>query len=174
MFFEVYLFLTYIFLIYKIFDWYNDVWIITNKWIIDLDWQILKTNVVYIDYNDVKWIELRQDSAWDWMLGKWDIAIHLEWEWTTFVLEEAKNPSEVIGYIQWVLENKEKKKKEKDITFNDKFFNTIKGVIKDYLDREWLQPEDDNEDEDADSPEKIAAEKALQKKWTIDLRNNIG
>lgn len=166
-FFEIYLFVTYIYLIYKIFDWYNDVWIITDKWIIDLDWQLMKTNIVYIDYNDVKWIEIHQNSAWDWMLNKWEITIHLEWEWAAFGLTEAKNPWEIVWFIQGILEEREKKKKDKDVSFNDKFFNTIKWVIKDYLEREWS--EEIIIDEERENLEKDL-NRTLKKKWTIDLR----
>ncbi|EKE29094.1 MAG: hypothetical protein ACD_2C00233G0012 [uncultured bacterium (gcode 4)] len=172
-FFEWYLFAVYCVLIYKIFDWYNDVWIITDKWIIDLDWQYLKTNITYIDYSDVKWIWVVQNSAWDWLLNKWEIEIHTMWDWWwSFWLSDAKSPGDIVWYIQWILEDREKKKKEKDVTFNDKFFNTIKWVIKDYLEREGLQQIDGSDDDDVESPEEIAAAKALKKKWTIDLRNN--
>lgn len=167
MYFEIYLFIVYIVLIYKIFDWYNDVWIITDRWIIDLDWQLLKNNIVYIDYNDVRWIELNQKSNWDWILGKWDITIHLEWEWNTFVLEDAKAPWEVVNYIQWILEDKENRNKEKSKSLDDRLFSTLRSVIKEHLEKWWFDNEEDDNNEDAEN-EKI--EKVLQKKWTIDLR----
>ena len=166
--FESYLIITYVFLTYKIFDWYNDVWIITTKGIVDLDWQFLKTNIVYIDYNDVKWIEVRQHSMWDWVLNKWEILIHLEWEGTSFWLNEAKNPWEVVWYIQWILEEREKKKKDKDLSLTDKLFSTLRWVIKEHLEKEWLPTEDDEDDEEV--RERKDVEKVLHKKWTVDLR----
>jgi len=170
--FEIYLFLVYIVLIYKIFDWYNDVWIITEKWIIDLDWEIMKKNIVYIDYNDIRWIELDQKSNWDWILGKWEIRIHLEWEWNVFALEEAKSPWEIVKYIQWVLEDKEKLKKDKAKNLDDKLISTIKSVIKDHLERKWYYDEDWIEIEDGEEKEiEDKIQKVLHKKWTVDLRN---
>lgn len=171
--FEIYMFLVYFILIYKIFDWYNDVWIITERWIIDLDWEMLKKNIVYIDYNDIRWIELEQKSNWDWMLWKWTIIIHLEWEWNTFVLEDAKSPWEVVKYIQWVLEDKEKMIKEKNKSLDEKLISTIKSVIKDHLERKWYRNDDEmddfEDDEDMEKEDKI--NKTLKRKWTVDLRN---
>jgi hypothetical protein len=171
MFYEVYLFVSYIFLIYKIFDWYNDVWIITDKWIIDLDWELLKTNIVYIEYNDVKWIELHQASMWDWMMNKWTITLHLLWEWPPFKLDEARNPREVINYIQEVLEEKEKAKKNKDQSLTDRLFSTLRWVIKDHLEKEWVDLDEDGEESDTD--EEKALNKALHQRWTVDLRADI-
>lgn len=170
LYFEIYLFAVYIILIYKIFDWYNDVWIITERWVIDLDWQLLKNNIVYIDYNDVRWIELKQKSNWDGILWKWDIIIHLEWEWNKFVLEDAKSPWEVVKYIQWILEDREHYDKEKDKTINERLLSTLRSVIKEHLERWWKTNYDDNIDEEDDLEENI--EKALHRKWTIDLRWN--
>lgn len=165
--YEIYLFLIYIVILYRIFDWYNDVWIITNKWIIDLDWQFLKTNIVYIDYNDVKWIEIHQDSMWDWILNKWDVEIHLDSEWWDFGLSDAKSPWEIVSYIQWILEDKEKAKKEKEKTLTDKLFSTLRWVVGEYLEKEWLK---EFEEEVEITPEEKDLNKALKKKWTIDLR----
>lgn len=165
--YEIYLFAVYIILIYKIFDWYNDVWIITDKWIIDLDRQLMKSNIVYIDYNDVRWIELDQKSNWDWILGKWDIKIHLEWEWNTFVLEGAKAPWEIVKYIHSILEDKDKSKKDKDKSLDERLLSTLRSVIKEHLEK-WWGKDDEEIDEDEETEAKI--EKALHKKWTIDLR----
>lgn len=167
LYFEVYLFAIYIILIYKIFDWYNDVWIITERWIIDLDWQLMRKNIVYIDYNDIRWIELDQNSNWDWILGKWDIKIHLEWEWNVFVLEDAKSPWEVVKFIQEILEDKEKTKKEKSKSLDERLLSTLRSVIKEHLEKEWIK-EDTIDDEEQETEDKI--ERALHKKWTIDLR----
>lgn len=167
--FEAYLFITYTYLIYSIFDWYNDVWIVTNKWIIDLDRTFFKTKIIYIDYNDVRWIEIEQTSPMDWFIGKWDIVIHLGWDKESFALQDAKNPTFLANYIQWVLEDREKSKKEKEKTINDKLLNTVKWVIRDFLEKEgnWVIVD---EDEVEESPEEKAINKILNKTWTIDLR----
>jgi len=169
--YETYLFVVYITLIYKIFDWYNDVWIISNKWIIDLDRNFLNNKIVYIDYSDVKWIELHQETMLDWFLGKWVIRIHSIW-WGEFILEDAKSPWDIVQFIQWILEESEKAKKEKDKTLNEKLLSTLKWVIKEHLDRNWYKDEIINEDEEWDIPSEEIKElnNALKRKWTVDLR----
>lgn len=167
LYFEAFLIFMYIFLMYKIFDWYNDVWIITEKWIIDLDWQLFKTNIVYIDYEDIKWIELRQNSIWDWILHKWSIIIHLEWEGSNFILEEAKSPKEIVGYIQWVIEDKEKSKHDKSAeeeqTSFDMLIWALKNVVKEHL-------KEQNEEYITGDENEKNIEKILKKKGTVDLR----
>lgn len=172
MYFEIYLFLIYIILLYKIFDWYNDTWIITDKWIIDLDWTFMQNKIVYIDYSDVKWIELQQENMLDWLLWKWKIQIHSVW-WGTFVLEDAKNPWSIVSYIHSILEEAEKWKKEKEKTINEKLLSTLKSVIKEHLDKNWLDYDGKEETEnipEEEQKEKKELEKVLKKAWTIDLR----
>lgn len=45
---EIYLNLIYLKIIYDIFDWYNDVWIIHSNWITDLNWSLLKKKLVVL------------------------------------------------------------------------------------------------------------------------------
>lgn len=167
--YEAYLFIVYLVLIYKIFDWYNDVWIISNKWIIDLDRNFMNNKIVYIDYNDVKWIELHQETMLDWMLGKWEIRIHAMWG-GAFILEDAKSPWDVVKYIQWILEDSEKAKKDKDKTLNEKLLSTLKWVIKEHLDKNWFDGDLENLDDENNTEEMKALNKVLNKKWTVDLR----
>jgi hypothetical protein len=54
MYLEIYLFIIYIKIIYDIFDWYNDVWIITDSGVVDLDWSIFKTKMSTIDFDNIE------------------------------------------------------------------------------------------------------------------------
>jgi len=159
--FESFVIFIYLVLMYKIFDWYNDSWIITSNWIIDLDWQLFKANIVYIDFDDIKWIELQQSSIWDWFLDKANIIIHLEGENSTFILEDAKSPKNIVWFIQEVIEEKQKAAEEEDQTSFEFLINTLKKVVKDHL-VEGKEVEDNNKDD---------IEKVLNKKWTVDLRD---
>ncbi|EKE26481.1 MAG: hypothetical protein ACD_4C00269G0001 [uncultured bacterium (gcode 4)] len=161
--FEAYLFVIYIFLLYQIFDWYNDVWIITEKWIIDLDWQFFKTNIVYIGYEDIKWIELKQSTMWDWFLNKWNIIIHLEWENSDFILEDAKSPQQIVWYIQWVIEDKVKAEEKEDIDSFETLISALKKVVKENMkiEREEVEEIDETQKE---------IEIIKKRKGTIDLR----
>lgn len=159
--FEWFIVFIYLILMYKIFDWYNDSWIITSTWIIDLDWQFFKANIVYIDFSDIKWIELKQSSMWDWLLDKANIIIHLEWESSNFILEDAKSPKNIVWFIQEVIEEKQKAAEEEDKDSFEFLINTLKKVVKDHL-VEGKEKIEDN---------KVEIEKVLNKKWTVDLRD---
>jgi hypothetical protein len=51
---EIYLILVYIKIIYDVFDWYNDAWIITEKNVIDLKWALLYIRVNSVDYESIE------------------------------------------------------------------------------------------------------------------------
>ncbi len=165
--FKIYLVIVYIILIYQIFDWYNDVWIITNKWIIDLDWSLFKTNIVYIEYTDMRWIELQRHSFLDTLIDKWDIAINLEWEDSRFSLEDATSPWIIVWQIQDIIEDIKNHKNDDDESSFDILLWALKNVVKERLKEDGVYSYTEN----INNNEEI--EKVLQKKWTIDLRKNI-
>ena len=75
--FDIFLLLIYFSLVYHVFDWYNDVWVITNRGIIDIQWRYFTGDVKYIEYESIHGIEVKSDSIFDPLLGKGDIQIHL-------------------------------------------------------------------------------------------------
>ncbi|MDQ7023463.1 MAG: hypothetical protein Q9M97_08240 [Candidatus Gracilibacteria bacterium] len=74
--FEIYLIIIYFKLIYDIFNWYNDVWIITEKGVVDLDWALFKTTTSSVNYENIEGIGVEQDGIWDKILNKGDIVIN--------------------------------------------------------------------------------------------------
>lgn len=98
--FEGYLAAVYLFLLYSVFDWYNDVWLITDHGIVDLDWNVFAGNVTYVSFHSIHGVEIKRDSIFDTLLGKGDISIHLEDETEEFELREASNPDEIAEYVQ--------------------------------------------------------------------------
>ncbi|USN58943.1 MAG: hypothetical protein H6767_02400 [Candidatus Peribacteria bacterium] len=58
--FEGYLFLVFCKIIYDIFDWYNDVWIITNEGVVDLDWSLFKSNMKTVNYENIEGVEVEK------------------------------------------------------------------------------------------------------------------
>ncbi len=48
--FELFLVSIYLVILYQVFDWYNDVWLITNRGIIDVDWKYFTGDVQYLNY----------------------------------------------------------------------------------------------------------------------------
>ena len=68
--FELFLISIYFIIIYQVFDWYNDVWVITNKGIIDITWNIFTGSQSYLSYDAVRGIEVKSTSFFDSILNK--------------------------------------------------------------------------------------------------------
>ncbi len=162
--FETYLILIYIKIIYDIFDWYNDVWIITDSWVAELDWALFKTNVKTVDFENIEWLEIEQNSIWDKILNKWDIVIHKIWD-DVFVLEDAKIPYKAINEIEKIREEMSEENEEIDDRF-DLVMDALSWVVKDYLWKNWLPNRNINSN---DLKEELLDE-IKSKKWTVDLR----
>ncbi len=52
--FEIYLLLIFSKLIYDIFNWYNDVWIITDSGVVDLDWALFSTDMTTVKFENIE------------------------------------------------------------------------------------------------------------------------
>jgi hypothetical protein len=54
MYFEIYLIIIFLKLVYDIFNWYNDVWIITETGVVDLEWALFKTTTNSVNYENIE------------------------------------------------------------------------------------------------------------------------
>lgn len=163
-FLEIYLIIVYIKIIYDVFDWYNDVWIITNAWVIELNWSILKKKIDNVDFTNIEWLWVEQNWFIDTILKKWDLVIHKIWD-DRFVLKNALNPFKWLDLIEEISSMQEEEEEETNIT--EKRFNMLINTLGWIM--EWYVKKDENEDEKiAKYKEKI--ENIKTKKWTIDLR----
>ena len=72
----VYLFGIWALLVVKLFDWYNDVWIVTRRGLVDIDWRPLKKNAVFTEYKDITGIEANEATWYDSFLKLGDLVIH--------------------------------------------------------------------------------------------------
>jgi hypothetical protein len=54
MYIEILLFLVFFKIVYELFNWYNDVWIITDHAVYDLEWSLLKTKVESIHHENIE------------------------------------------------------------------------------------------------------------------------
>lgn len=164
--FEGYLVLVYLYLIYGVFDWYNDVWLITDHGIIDIDWKFFTGSQIYVGYHSIHGIAIQRDSIFDSILGKGDIEIHLEDEQEEFRLEEAANPGGIVEYIQGVVDEIQRGKHDgvDDRKPFEILLETLTEMVREHLDRkgEFISQE-----------ERFATEetlrKAMRRKSTIDL-----
>jgi len=163
-FLEIYLIIIYIKIIYDIFDWYNDVWMITNSWIIDLKWSLFKKKIDSVDFTNIEWLWVEQNWIIDTILKKWDLVIHKIWD-DQFVLEDVFKPFKWVDLIEEISDSQEEDEDEVNIT--EERFNMLINTL--WWLMEWFtNKEKDSIKEKEDSSEKI--EKIKEKYWTIDLR----
>lgn len=178
---EIFLIWMFFKIMYDVFDWYNDVWIVTEDGITELDWYLFSNNTVSIKYRNIEWLELVQNWIIDSILWKWDLVIHKIW-WEKFVLYNASNVYEVVNQIDRISKNKKPRtKKDDNPTDNqeeneeetpkkqekpqneDVIIKALSKVVKDYLEENWYEK---NQKED----EKI--KEIAKKPWTINLSNS--
>lgn len=67
----------YFFLLYRIFDWYNDVWIFTQQGVYDLDWRLFSARVIFVEYSDVHGVELGRSGWIESLINRGTIQVHL-------------------------------------------------------------------------------------------------
>jgi hypothetical protein len=73
---ELLLFLVFLKIVYELFNWYNDVWIITDHAVYDLEWSLLKTKVESIHHENIEGVEIDKHRIWDNIFNKGDIIVH--------------------------------------------------------------------------------------------------
>lgn len=180
---EIYLIFIYIIVIYKIFDWYNDVLILTNNSVIRLDWSLFKTNMQSIDYEHIEWVGVEKIGILDSVLQKWDLIIHKFWEEEVY-FDEAIKPYKIVDRIENITSQIEHPKE------NDKFdlmMDALGWMVQNYLWKTNQKKEDVFENEINDYSKEIETNTKINKKlskqlqeeflnkieeseWTIDLR----
>lgn len=169
-FFILEIFIISIFLknIYDIFNWYNDVWILTNDGVIELDWALFSSNSTSVKYSSIEWLELVQTGFIDTVLGKWDIIIHkIGWE-NNFLLRDASGAFSVlekVDQIQKALKQQKQAEKKEDTPQNfETVLKALSGVVEEYLWKNGYK-EDDTEER------KQLIEKIKKMNGTIDLNS---
>jgi len=156
---EIYLFIIYVKIIYDIFNWYNDVWLITNQSIVWVERSFLKVHSDSVNYENIEWVWVEQAWIIDKILSKWDLIVHKIWD-ESFVLKDAINPYKAIDLIENARNN------EYEEIENDKFdiiMDALSWVVWNYLET---------------GKEKSKKQELLEEKikhiekeiWTIDLR----
>ena len=161
MFLEWLLIFVFIKVIYDIFDWYNDVWIVTNSWVIQLQRALFKTDTMSVWFDNMEWIEVEQDWILDKIFKKWTLVIHKIWD-DTFILQNAISPYDGVDLIEdvsnEVIEDEQLGWEKFDI-----IMDALWWVVENYLDRKMTK---DEKEEEIDRVMK----KVERSDWTIDLR----
>lgn len=164
LYFEIYLWIVFLKIIYDIFDWYNDVWIVTNHWVIDLDRTLFRSKMQTIYYDDIEWMEVDQNGIIDKIMRKWDLIIHKIWE-ETFGLPDCYHPYKYLNVIEDQRNNLlEWPEIEEHDTKFDIIMDSLWWVVEEYLSRNM----DIHNEEEQKVQEHIS--KFENSKNSIDLR----
>ncbi len=169
-FFVLEFFIIFVFLknIYDIFNWYNDVWILTNDGVIELDRSLFSSNSTSVKYTSIEWLELIQTWFIDTLLGKWDIVIHKVGGENNFLLRDATHAFSVlekVDQIQKSLKEETKEEKKDDTPQNfETVLKALSGVVEEYLWKNGYK-EDDSEEK------KQLIDKIKKINGTIDLNS---
>ena len=162
-FLELFLYIVYMKIIYNIFDWYNDVWIITDKWVTELDWKLLKTKMKTIEYEKIEWMEVILSWPLDKIFRKWDLIIHKMWNETS-VLYDAMSPYKGINQIEKLKNEIETNIENHDNKKISLIMNSLNWVVEEYLDKKLGL--NDNEKENLEILKKYQNDKK-----TLNLRD---
>ncbi len=164
---EIFILIVFIINIYNVFDWYNDVWIITSEWVTELNWKLFSSDSVSVKYNSIEGLELIQGWFIDTILWKWKIVINkIWWDENSFALENATNAFKVLEKIDLIQRNFEKPSEvpSDDGTNFEVVVKALSWVVEEYLWKAW--PEKDTSKETQELIDRI---KEID--WTIDLSN---
>lgn len=160
-FLECLLIIVFIKIIYDIFDWYNDVWIITNNWVTQLQRALFKTDTTSVDFDKIEWIEVEQNWISDKVLKKWNLIIHKFWD----DILELKNAINPYAWVNQIEDFSEEAKDQADhkIEHFDVIMDALWWVVETYLDKKNTKS-----DKEIEIDNTIAEVERL--KWSIDLR----
>lgn len=153
--------LIFIKVVYDIFDWYNDVWIITDTWVVSLEWALFKTSTISVNFEKIEWLEVEQWWINDKLLKKWNLIIHKFWE-DTMMLVNAINPYAGVDLIEEVSEKAVENNNLEDDKF-DIIMDALGWVVENYL---WKKMSISEKQEELNA----VISKIENSEWTIDLR----
>ena len=160
---EIFLLLIYLKVIYNIFDWYNDVWIVTGESITDLQWSLFRANMNSVNFNNIEGLWVEQDGIVDKLLSKGDMIIHKMWT-DIFTLKNVYMPFvqlDKIERISWEIGNYRNHSQTNEKL--DMVMDRLGGILEKYMEKpEMLEKETIDEQK--------TIKKYQHQKWTINLR----
>lgn len=166
---EVILLLVFIKIVYELFNWYNDVWIITNEAVYALEWSLLKTNVESVHHGNIEGIEIDRNRIWDSIFNKWDIIIKKFWDEEVAILD-AYNPYEAVSVIDTYIHPEAEESEDEQDRF-DMVMDALSWVVKDFLERKWYPEKQDVEISEWDIETEITTHDNWEDDdYTLDIR----
>jgi len=164
--FEIYIFLVFLKIIYDIFNWYNDVWIVTNTSVVALNCFFFKVKTESITFENIEWVWVDEDWVFDKLMRKWDVIIHKAWE-EELVLENAISPYKAIDAIEEAsTANADDWGNITEERFN-LLLEALSWAVWEHL---WKKEITWTYNEKKEKLKKEILEKAEHTEWTIDLR----
>lgn len=144
-----YLLIIYAILIYKIFDWYADVWVATTTTLIDVKWRWFTSHLLYIPYEKIEGIEVRTHSWVAAIFRMSDVVIKLMGQ-EEFVLASARDAGSLVSYLQEATKHKKHEHEVQKEPFNilvDALSDVVKGHLvtqgKTYITRDYVEKLDE-------------------------------
>ncbi len=128
---EIFLFLVFTKILYELYNWYYDAWVITDTAIYDIEWSLLKTNVESVHFESIEWVEVEKHRIWDSILNKGDIVIHKFWD-DEIALHNVFAPYAGANLIESLISHEEP---EEEVDRFDMIMDTLSWVVKEYLER---------------------------------------
>ncbi|MBB1564550.1 hypothetical protein HG430_000725 [Candidatus Gracilibacteria bacterium] len=162
--FEIYLFLLFSKIIYDIFNWYNDVWIITNSAVVALDWSMLKSKTESVNFENIEGLGVDENGLMDKLLKKGGLVIHKIGE-EEFLLEDCINPYKAIDIIEQASSGTPEENNITEERFN-MILEALSGVVGDHEKEKFSKSYKDKKDE----IKKKVIENAEKSEGTVDLR----
>ena len=158
-FLEILLIIIFLKVIYELFNWYNNVCIITNAWLVKLNWTFFSTDTTAINYENIEWIEVEKHWIIDMLLNKWDIIINKIWD-DNLKIADSIVPHKMVNKIESI--SKEKAESGEKDRF-DLVMEALSWVMWDYLEKKWLEEKSLIDDEEI-------TQKIADNEYTVDLR----
>lgn len=135
------LFCVFLKIIYELYNWYNDVWLITDDAVYDVEWSLFKTRTESIHFENIEWVEIDKHRIWDNIFNKGDIIIHKFWE-EELAIYNAYSPYKAADILEQFIHPEEDDTEDMDRF--DMIMDTLWGVVTDYLERNGLKEKYDN------------------------------
>ncbi|GAB0174523.1 MAG: hypothetical protein HHAS10_04020 [Candidatus Altimarinota bacterium] len=139
----------YLILMYKLFDWYVDTWIMTESMIVSMRWKWFSSDILYIPYKKIEGIEIRTQSWWAALLGMSDVVVKLAGD-DEFMLSSADRSSNIVAFLQDVGKGKKGHKADDREPFEilvESLSSVVKGHLatngRDYITKDYLNKLDE-------------------------------
>lgn len=159
---EIILLLVFLKIVYELFNWYRDVWIITDSAVYDLEWSLLKTRVESIHFENIEWVEIDKHRIWDNIFNKWDLIIHKFWE-EELAIYNAYSPYKSADIIESFIHPADD---DEETDRFDMIMDTLSWVVHEYLEKNGLEHSRKKENFDDGLDDQIE----IDDRYTIDTR----